>query len=136
MGSKKKEVLLSIANSQRVCAHSYYVLCRYVCACAQTPIKETPIWFLESILCKKLLQFLQFYYLVLTILYYLVLRVNSLHSFYNSYKQSEQLVVVLLFWFYFTDKGRIIGHVNVTKTHNHILTIYLYDFYPMWDFVI
>ena len=36
MGSKKKEVLLSIANSQRVCAHSYYVLCRYVCACAQT----------------------------------------------------------------------------------------------------
>ena len=41
MGSKKKEVLLSIANSQRVCAHSYYVLCRYVCACA--PI----IWFLE-----------------------------------------------------------------------------------------
>ena len=35
MGSKKKEVLLSIANSQRECAHSYYVLCRYVCACAQ-----------------------------------------------------------------------------------------------------
>ena len=46
MGSKKKEVLLSIANSERVSAHSYYVLCRYVCACAQTPIKETPIiWF-------------------------------------------------------------------------------------------
>ena len=48
MGSKKKEVLLSIANSQRVCAHSYYVLCRYVCACAQTPIKETLLLLFQS----------------------------------------------------------------------------------------
>ena len=96
MGSKKKEVFLSIANSQRVCAHSYYVLCRYVCACAQTPI----IWFLES--CTVVLRVMHFSIRLANLFTRLALLFTVVSLFNQTCKPLYQTILLLFTRQFFT----------------------------------
>ena len=98
------------------------------------------------------------FYFQLILFHFILLAIYFLRvKFHFLYQRATHFILILLsnlLWSFYFDfillirDARIIGlitvnvwelpnkSVNVTKTHNHILTIYLYYFYPMWDFVI